>query len=85
MIKQPAVGAGLGVVELVDDDDVVCGGRDVADARGGQRLNACEDMLPPFRTRATDIQLREVGVVQHLAVGPQGLLQNLPAVRNEKQ
>ncbi len=42
-------------------------------------------MLPALGAGAADVQLSERGVGEHLAVGPQGLLQDLLAVRDEQQ
>ncbi len=69
MVEQPAVGRSLRVVKLVDHHEVVGVGSDTGRSIRGQRLDACEDVAPAFRAGATDIQLAEVGVVEHLAVG----------------
>ena len=82
---QPSVGRRLGVVELVDDHDVEGVGRDVLRRRTRQGLDAGEDVLPALRARAADVELAEVGVGEHLAVGPQRLLEDLLAVRDEEQ
>ncbi len=57
----------------------------LVDAVGRQRLNAGKDVLPAFGSCTTDIELAEVGVTQDLAVGPQGLLEDLATVRHEEQ
>ena len=50
-----------------------------------QRLHAGEDVLPALGSRAADVQLAEGRVGEHLAVGPQRLLEDLLAVRDEQQ
>ncbi len=77
--------ARLGVVELVDDDDVEGIRRDVRHAVDGQRLHAGEDVPPALRPRAADVQLAEVRVGEHFAIGAERLLEDLPAVRDEQQ
>lgn len=85
MVQEPAVRRRLSVVELVDDHDVEVLGVDVSEARRRQRLHAGEDVPPRCRRRAVDEQLTEGGIGQHLAVGAQRLLQDLPAVSHEQQ
>ena len=52
--------ARLGVVELVDHDDVEGVGRDAAQRRTRQRLHAGEHVPPPLGARASDVELAEV-------------------------
>ncbi len=85
MVEDPAVGDRLGVVELVDDDDLERIGRDVGDAVGGQGLHGREHVLPALRPGAPDVELAEVRVTEHLAIGATGLLQDLLAMRHEEQ
>src|SRR4051794_19105473 len=42
-------------------------------------------MVPTFWPRAGDVQLAEHGVGEHFSVGPQRLLENLLAVRDEEE
>ena len=79
------VGASLCVVELVDDDDRVRTGRDVGDSVCRQRLDGGEDVIPALGAGAADVELAEVGVVQDLAVGAHGLLEDLATVSDEEQ
>ena len=85
VVEEPSVRRRLGVVELVDDHDVVGVGRDVRDAVRLQGLHAGEDVVPTLRARAGDVQLTERGVGEDFSVGPQRLLEDLLAVRDEEQ
>ena len=78
VIDDAPIGLRLGVVELVNDDDVEGIGRDVVDAISVKRLNARKDVLPPFRPGTTDVQLAEVRIGEHLPVGPQRLRPGSP-------
>ena len=42
-------------------------------------------MAPAFRAGAADVELTEVGVVEHLAIGPERLFEDLATVRHEEQ
>ena len=55
------------------------------DAVGVQRLHAGEHVPPALGTRAADVELAEVGVGEHLSIGPQRLLEDLLAMRHEEQ
>jgi hypothetical protein len=85
VLEEPFVGRRLGVVELVDDDDVEVVGWDPVHPVGRQRLDAGEDVLPALRPSAADVELAERAVGEHLAVGAQRLLEDLLAVRDEQQ
>jgi hypothetical protein len=84
-VQQPAVGRGLGVVELVDDDDVEGGGVEVVHAVCRERLHAGEHVAPALRPGPADPHLAEGGVAQDLAVGAQRLGEDLRAVGDEEQ
>ena len=75
----------FGVVELVDDHDVVRIGRDVVDSVGGQRLHAGEDMTPPFRPGTADVKLAEAWIRQDFPIGSERLLQDLFPMRHEEK
>ena len=84
VVEKPPIGRRLGVVELVDDDDVERVGGDLGDA-AGERLDAGEDVSPLARDVPADIQLAEGAVAEDLAVGAQRLLEDLLAVGDEEQ
>lgn len=85
MLEDPPVGASLRVVELVYDDDVEGVGRDGADVVCGERLDACEHVLPSLGSGAPDIELTEASIGEDLAVGAQRLGEDLLAVGDEEK
>ncbi|CAB4722987.1 unannotated protein [freshwater metagenome] len=72
-------------MELVDDHDLVAVGGDVDDAVRLQRLNAREDVVPPFRPRARHVELTEGMIGKDFPVGADRLLQDLLAMCDEQQ
>lgn len=85
MLQQPPVRGGLGVVELVDDDHLEVLRGQTLDAVRRQALDAGKDMPPPLRAAASDVQLAERAVGEDLAVGAEGLSEDLLAVGDEQQ
>ena len=83
VIEDAAVRRGLGVVELVDHDHLE-GIRGKA-VEAVQALNACEDVAPEVGCLPVDVQLTEGAVGEDLAVGTQGLVEDLFAVRDKQQ
>ena len=63
--------ATLAALKDVYDDDIEVVGRDPIDPVCAERLDAGEDVPPPFRSRAPDVQLAEVSVSERLAVRAQ--------------
>lgn len=84
VIDQRSVGASLGVVELIDDHNIERVSRHMGYPVRRQRLHAREHVLPTLGTSAANVQLPEVSIAQHFAVGPKRLLQNLSAMGNEE-
>ena len=80
LVQEAAVAGRFGVVELVDDGDV-----ELAEVDSAERLNRREHVGPRGRHLPGDVHLAEGAVAQHLAVGPPGLLENLPAVGDEEE
>ncbi len=72
-------------MKLVDDYDVEVIRWNVLAAVGRERLDAGEDMLPPLGPGAVDILLPERAVVQCLAIGAQGLVEDLAPMGHEEQ
>ena len=70
VVEEPSVGGRLGVVELVDDDDIEGIRGDLGDA-AGERLDAGEDVPPLARDVSADVQLTERAVTENLAVSAQ--------------
>jgi len=83
--EQAGVAGGLGVVELVDHDDLVEVGVEGPEAPRGQGLGRREDLRADGGPRAVDEELAEGGVAQHGAVDGEALLEDLLAVRDEEQ
>ena len=61
-IEQGAIRWRLGVMELVDDDDVIRLGRELSQSRRVQGLNGCEHVCAVTRPATTNQKLTEVTV-----------------------
>jgi len=83
--EESPVAGGLRVVELVDDDDVEGGCGQLVDEVTVERLDGREHLLPPARALPSHQEFTEVGISEHLAVGPERLLQDLAPVRHEQE
>ena len=83
MVQQAAIGAGLRVMELINNDH----GKGIwwnrLDAVRRQGLHTGKHVLPRVGSGAADIQLRKAAVSQDLPVRPQGLLKDLLAMRDK--
>lgn len=85
VVEQPPVGGSLGVMELINDDDVVGVGRHGGDVTGMEGLDAGVDMPPVLRFVTADQQLAERAVAEGLAEGAAGLGEDPLAVRHEEE
>ena len=71
VVEDPSVRRGLGMMELVDDDDVEVVARPSLELAGLlQRLDRGEDMPSPDGLPPVDEQFPERAVLQNVAVGP---------------
>jgi hypothetical protein len=85
VFEQSSVGARLGVVELVDDDDVEVTGIELGEVKLVERLHGAEHVPPLAGPLAADKQLAEIALAQHVPEGRQALGQQLLAVGDEQE
>src|SRR5690606_38550959 len=78
------IGGRRQVMALVDDDVLEVLGAEAVEKTPGP-LDAREDVLVPHRRRAADHQLAERSVVQRVAKGVTGSLEDLLAVGEEEE
>ena len=85
MVEQGGVARCLGMVELVDDDDVEVAGVDRLDRADLERLDHREYVLARFRPASTAEDLTERGILQHRAKRGAALVEDLVTVGDEQQ
>ena len=84
MLEEPPVGVRLGVVELVDDDDVECVGSSWSIARCSDWIDA-KTWSQSNRPLAADEPLAELWIVEDEPEDLLALLKDLVAMGDEEQ